>query len=83
MSGGVLGAIELLGYINNNKSDKETHVIINKIIKAIESKDRQAWPSKDLRKMVNEMDKVQQKLFYETMKDMKEALDEAYGKLDV
>lgn len=83
MQGGVLGAIELLGYINNGKTDKETHVDINQIIKAIKTKDRQAWPSKDLRKLYNSMDKFQQKLFYDVMKDMKEGLDEAYGRIDV
>jgi len=82
MTTGVLGAIEILGAINVGKSDQETHKIVNEIVKAIRTQDRQEWPSKELRVHVNQLDKVQKELFTETMEDMLEALDEHYGKIN-
>lgn len=82
MNNGILGAIALLGEINDGKSDIETHVLINKIIKAMTEKKRQEWPDKRLRKLVNEMDDTQRYYFLMTLQDMSDALTEHYDILE-
>jgi len=83
MTGGVLGAIALLGEINNGKSDRETHKLVKRIIVAMDEKKRKEWPDKRLRELVNKMDKLQRSYFLETLKDMDYALDEYYSTLEV
>jgi isopropylmalate/homocitrate/citramalate synthase len=80
---GILSAIALLGEINDGKSDRETHKLVKKIIKAMEEKKRQEWPDKRLREMVNKMDNIQRNYLLETLKDMDQALTEHYGPLEV
>lgn len=81
MKMGIMDAIKLMGETNEGKSDKETHVMVRKIIKAMTEKKRQEWPTKELRQCVNGMDTLQRKLFLETLLDMNKALDEVYGDL--
>jgi hypothetical protein len=78
MQGGIFVAIELLGKLNEGKTDKETHKDIKQILKAMSEKNRQAWPSKELRKVVNELDQQSKKLFFQTLVDMDDALNEHY-----
>lgn len=75
---GILGAIVLMGQINEGKSDLETYEIVNKIIKAMKEKKRTEWPDKRLRKMVNQFDDLSKKYFLQTLEDMSDALKEAY-----
>lgn len=83
MQEGILGAIALMGEINEGKSDRETHKMVKQIIKAMSEKKRQEWPDKRLRTLVNKMDKVQRDYFILTLKDMDEALTDEYGPLEV
>jgi hypothetical protein len=76
---GIIGAIVLMGQINDGKSDKETHKMIRQIISAMENRKRSEWPNKELRKMVNEFDSLTRSLFLDTLLDMDETLVEAYG----
>lgn len=79
---GILGAIALLGEINNGKSDYETHKLVKQVIAAMEEKKRKDWPDKRLRELVNSLDKIQRNYFLETLKDMDEGLSEHYGPLN-
>jgi dsRNA-specific ribonuclease len=78
---GIMGAIALLGQLNEEKSDKFTHKLVKQTIKAMENKKRGEWPNKELRAYVNQLDKLQYKYLLDTLKDMAQALDEAYGDL--
>lgn len=78
---GIMGAITLLGEINEGKSDKFTHKLVKQIIKTMEQKKRGEWPNKELRTYVNQLDKLQYKYLLDTLKDMEGALNEAYGDL--
>lgn len=77
----MLELIEILGRVNNGKSDRETHKLIKETVDAIVNKERQTWPSKELRAHYNSLDKLQQKLALEVLNDMLDGLNEAYGDL--
>jgi hypothetical protein len=78
MQGGIMTAIAMIGQINEGRSDKETYKLVCKIVRAMEKRKRQEWPNKELRRVVNSFDPASRNLFLLTMKDMKEALEEAY-----
>ena len=75
---GVLGAIEIMGRLNEGKTDKESAIMVKQIIKAIETRNSK-WPSNELCKHVYNMDSTQTKLFLDVLKDMDFAFDEHFG----
>lgn len=79
---GLLGAITILGETNEGFTDQETHAYLKKVLEAMETKNRQLWPDKNLRGYVNALDKTQYELFLNVVKDMVEGLDEHYGVLE-
>jgi hypothetical protein len=77
---GILGALERMGELEEaRQSDKYARKIVDDIIEAMTKKDRQKWPDKELRSIVNRMDKVQKRLFLETLLDIKRGFEEHYG----
>lgn len=59
-------------------SDQAAYEFVERVIYAMKNRQRQAWPDKQLRKIVNQLDPYQRKLLYETLIDIKEGLDEYF-----
>lgn len=76
---GILGAISHLGVMNKDKSDKETHKDIKKLIVAISEHKRSEYPDKEMRRIINGMHKNTRKMFLDVLIEMDKALDEHYG----
>lgn len=75
---GVIAAIEVLGRTTQGKSDKEQHLVIKQVIKAMETRNSK-WPSDELTKVVHNLDNVSRDIFLAVLKDMDQGLTEYYG----
>lgn len=74
----VTDLIYTMGDDNKGKNEKFTLQYVNNAISAIIHKKRKDWPSANLRKQYNNLDKVQQKYFLETLFDMRDGIEDAF-----
>lgn len=75
---GILDALNRMQEIPEcNESDMKALFFVRQVLYAMKYKKRQSWPDKELRSIVNKLDKYQKALFYETLQDIENGLLEA------